>query len=382
MKAPNFIKTVYIILLFILFTGTICLAQQTLSVSGQVSDDQGKLPGATVFLTNTKFIMATNLTGEFKFSNVPPGNYSLIVKMVGLTPFIKQIMLGDKDVTLNIILKESTSLLKEVVVKPNSKQWYKNLEIFKAQFLGENTNAKQCKILNAEVLKINYDKQLHIVKAKSEDLLKIENKALGYKITYLLVNFEFDTRKNTVVYQGYPSFENMTGTVDEEKAWKEKRSAAYQGSIQHFISSLYNNNTREQGFLVYELAKWTPGGGGYVVRADSIIRKRRVEVDTLLKELNSNYKKLEFTRALFVVYLKKKEEEQYQAAGYSLSALYNDDRLNDGQTSIINLEAPSVIIDGKGAFYKPQDLFFEGYMGWQKVSNLTPFGFGSDTGSW
>ncbi|MBD1365830.1 carboxypeptidase-like regulatory domain-containing protein [Mucilaginibacter sp. ZT4R22] len=350
-------------------------AQRVVTVSGTVNDDKGTLPGATVFLTGTKYITATNLSGDFKFSKVPPGNYSLIVKMMGYSPFLKQIMVGEEDVNLNILLKVSTAQLSEVVIKPNTKEWYKNLELFKAQFLGENANAKQCQILNAEVLDLDYNKERHILKAGSEELLKIENKALGYRLTYLLINFEYDSRKNTVVYQGYPSFENMAGTPEEEAAWKEKRATAYQGSIQHFISSLYNNDTKQQGFMVYELAKWTPGGNGYVARKDSLVRKRRVDVDTMITSVNKNYKKFGFSRALFVVYLKQKEDIQYQANGYSLSTLYNDKRLDEGQSSIINLEAPSVVIDAKGAFYKPQDLFFEGYMGWQKIANLTPFGF-------
>lgn len=366
-------------MLFLLISAT-TFAQQTLTIGGTVSDDKGAIPGATVFLTGTKFMMATNATGDFKFSKVPPGNYSLIVKMLGFEPFLKQMMVGDANVTINVLLKESTSQLAEVVIRPNSKDWYKNLELFKAQFLGENDNAKQCKIMNAEVLALNYDKDTRILKASAEDLLKIENKALGYRITYLLVNFQFDTRKNTVVYQGYPSFENMTGTTGEEAAWNEKRAGAYEGSIQHFISSLYNNNTKQQGFVVYELAKWTPGGSGYFTHADSTVRKRRVELDTMLTTMNQNYKKLGFNKPLFVVYLKKREDTQYQAHGYSLSKLYQDKRLDDGQTSIINLQAPTVIIDAKGAFYKPQDLFFEGYMGWQKVANLTPFGFNLKTG--
>jgi hypothetical protein len=110
------------------------------------------------------------------------------------------------------------------------------------------------------------------------------------------------------------------------------------------------------------------------------VRKKRIAIDTMITDINKYYKKLGFGKALFVVYLKKQEESQYQAAGYSLSSLYNDKRLNEGQSSIINLQAPSVIIDAKGAFYKPQDLFFEGYMGWQKVANLTPFGFNLDKG--
>ncbi|TSD67204.1 carboxypeptidase-like regulatory domain-containing protein [Inquilinus sp. KBS0705] len=374
MKKKELLKGYCFLLLFVLFTSNICLGGQVVTISGTVSDDKGPLPGATVFLTNTTFMTATDLSGNFKFSNVPVGNYSLIVKMMGFSPFLKSLMVGDKDVSLNIVLKTNTQQLSEVVIKPD-KEWFKNLEIFKTQFLGQTANAKQCRILNAEILTLDYDKDRHLLKANSSELLKIENKALGYKITYLLTDFEYDSKKNTVVYSGYPSFEMMKGTEEEEATWKERRDKAYSGSIQHFITSLYNNTYKQQGFLVFELNQWTRGGYAYHNTKDSLYRKKRIEPDTLITALNTNYKKLDFKRPLFVLYQRKHEEPQYQADGYSLSQLFDDKRLVDGQSSIINLLASSVTIDSKGAFYKPQDLFFEGYMGWQKVADLTPFGF-------
>jgi hypothetical protein len=49
----------------------------------------------------------------------------------------------------------------------------------------------------------------------------------------------------------------------------------------------------------------------------------------------------------------------------------------DGQISIVNLTAP-VVIDDQG-YYKPtQNLFFEGYMGWEKIADLVPFDYESN----
>jgi hypothetical protein len=360
-------------LLFVITAGTVS-AQQTFNISGKVTDDQGILPGATVFLTGTKELTATNEYGNFQFNKIPPGNYQLVIKMMGFSPFLKSITVAEESIALNITLQPSIQQLSEVIIKPD-KEWFKNLEIFKKQFLGENENAQKCKILNAERISLIYNKKTHILKANSEDLLKIDNNALGYRLTYLLAHFEYNRSKNSLVYNGYPSFENLKGTSQQEAAWRANRKLAYQGSIQHFLRSAYNDDLIKQGFSVYKLSNWVPGGAGYKNNIDSGVFKKRIAIDTLMSTLNKSFKKFASKKALFVVYLNQGEDENYKQAGYSLSQLYNDKRLDMGQTSIINFLSAGVAIDDKGAFFKPQDLFFEGYMGWQKVSNLTPFGY-------
>ena len=55
--------------------------------------------------------------------------------------------------------------LNVVVVKPD-KTWFKNLEIFKTQFLSEAENADHCKLMNSEVLSLEYDKKTKKMHAK------------------------------------------------------------------------------------------------------------------------------------------------------------------------------------------------------------------------
>ena len=361
------------VFMFVIITGS-ALAQQTFNISGKVSDNQGVLPGATVFLTGTKEITATNEYGNFQFKKIPPGNYQLIVKMMGFNPFLRSITVTEESVTLKVILEAHIQQLSEVFIKPD-KEWFKNLEIFKKQFLGENENAQQCKILNAERISLIYNKKTHILKASSNDLLKIENKRLGYQLTYLLANFEYNKSNNRVVYNGYPSFQSLKGDAQQEAIWRANRKMAYEGSIQNFLRAAYQNDLKEQGFIVYKLYDWVAGGAGYKKVINSAVYQMNIAGDTLMTVINKSFKKLTSKNALFVLYLKHGEDEKYKEAGYSLSQLYTDKRLETGQTSVINFLSAGVAVDSKGAFFKPQDLFFEGYMGWQKVSNLTPLGY-------
>ncbi|MBD1391766.1 carboxypeptidase-like regulatory domain-containing protein [Mucilaginibacter glaciei] len=362
-----------ILMLFVLVTSQ-SLAQQGIIISGSVTDKEGVLPGATVFLTGTKEITVTNDLGSFQFRNIVPGNYQLVVKMMGFNPFLKSITVTDEPVNLNVVLEPSIALLKEVIIRPN-KEWFKNLEIFKKQFLGENENASKCKILNAERLLLVYNKKTHVLKASSDELLKIDNNALGYRITYLLANFEYSQKNNSVIYNGYPSFEILKGTNTQEALWKRNRENAYYGSIQHFLRAAYNGDIRKQGFVVYKLTNWVPGGAGYRNNIDSGEYKKRVVVDSLMEPINKSFKKMASKQALFVLYMNHEEDKIYKKAGYSFSQLFNDNRLEVGQVSVINVLSAGVAVDDRGSFFKPQDLFFEGYMGWQKISNLNPLGY-------
>jgi hypothetical protein len=339
------------------------------TISGNVKDSAGNLPGATVFLNGTNLITATNANGMFKFT-VKPGNYQLLVSMLGFSPFIKDIVVFDKSIELNILLEPSTVKLNEIVIRPD-KSWFKNLETFKAQFLGESPYSKKCKILNAEILSFDFDKKTKVLKASSDRLLEIENRALGYKIKYLLTNFEYNVFNKIVNYSGYPAFEVLKGTPGEEELWRENRVSAYKGSTQHFLRSLYNCNLEREGFIVYNLINWMPKSIIYD-KSELKLENKSFACSDYLKTVNSAIKALAFNDALLVIYTKETEGYNYINKRYSLSDLFPSQRFPEGQFSILNLQKPSILIDANGAYSRSGDLFLSGYMGWRKISDLTP----------
>jgi len=100
------------------------IAQPTQTIRGTVIDDASNAPVAfaTVGLLKTDpFLGATTDTsGNFTIPNVPVGRYDLQVKFVGYEPaiFREITVISAKQTFLTIQLKENTSLLGEVVVKP------------------------------------------------------------------------------------------------------------------------------------------------------------------------------------------------------------------------------------------------------------------------
>src|ERR1700761_3946822 len=106
-----------LLFLLLLFTAFGLRAQQTYSISGMVNDDKGQpLPGATVFLTNTKIATSSDVSGHFVLSQLPAGPYELAVNLLGFDPYIQLVKIENAPLTINIKLKESSIELNAVVI--------------------------------------------------------------------------------------------------------------------------------------------------------------------------------------------------------------------------------------------------------------------------
>ncbi|MFK8005360.1 MAG: carboxypeptidase-like regulatory domain-containing protein [Saprospiraceae bacterium] len=122
----HFIKT--IMLLWFLFFSQMSFGQNlTQTIRGGVFDSytHNPLNGASVAIMDTEFGTTTDINGIYRLEKIPVGRYRLQVSFVGYeTLTISEILLeSGKEIVLEISLKESSSSLKEVVVKstaPNS----------------------------------------------------------------------------------------------------------------------------------------------------------------------------------------------------------------------------------------------------------------------
>ena len=346
---------------------------QTLHViSGNVSDEKNMpLRGATIFLTGRMNITVSDVKGNFSLENLKTGNYSIVITMIGYKPLVKDVSIHDQDLKLTFQLEQQATYLKAVTVKPD-KSRLQYLEIFKKQFLGESENASQCKILNSEILTFNYDKKAGNLAASTDEILTIKNQALGYQIKYLLLNFKYDESKNAVIYEGYPSFEELKGTQEEEAQWKMNRRIAFLGSIHQFIRSVYDENCRAEGYIVYKIKNRSPFDLSVINKHLIKIDYRQVSFDSLLTVKDDHFKTLNFKDALYVIYTKGREQVNFKDKNYSLDGIYTDRWLPEGQVSIVNYFGP-VSIDENGLFMPTSNLYFEGYMGWEKIADLVPY---------
>lgn len=105
----------YLLLLFMMLLGKVMLAQ---SISGTITD-LGKEPvvGAGVVLEGTNYAAVTDVTGKFSIQRLPANTkFKLKVTMVGYQVIVKEIQTGTTNTNLNLVMREDSKQLEDVVV--------------------------------------------------------------------------------------------------------------------------------------------------------------------------------------------------------------------------------------------------------------------------
>jgi hypothetical protein len=383
---------------------------QNLSISGVVKDKKGEtIPGAGIYLSNYKNATVTDVDGKFVLTNLKPGNYDVLVQMMGFTPYTRNVVLSDRSAVIEIILQENTILLNEVVIRtdPNREKY---INMFKEFFIGKTPNSEKCKILNPGVLNVDFDKEAQTLTVKSSDFLIIENKALGYKLRYMLQFFEYNYKTRIVYYAGLPTFEDLKGSNGKKKNWQLKREIAYHGSTPHFFKSLYAGTSKENGFIIHKLIKipneQRPAdtlidrtikrlmeAQHGVVRLGSaendalnywfkvkqmpkdliLLDRSEILLDTLVRQHYKNLKTMNFKDQLYVMYTNERETVKYSNnTGHAVSRPLD---IPNYQISIVNMLQGPVNFYPNGGIYEPKSLLYEGFWAYEKIADMVPMDY-------
>ncbi|MES2454529.1 MAG: carboxypeptidase-like regulatory domain-containing protein [Bacteroidota bacterium] len=342
--------------LFLLLTincGLFCFqlkAQDLFTISGTVSNNKGTpIEAATVFIDGSKKITATSKAGEFSFPGIAPGTYHLVVNMLGYSSVKLDVVVTDNAKALKITLSEKQIALKTVQIGDGSKEM---LKLFVKYFLGESENAKSCKILNPEVL--DFSSQRSVTEASSDEFLVIENSRLGYRIKYLLRSFKYNSANEVTIYDGECIFENMEGTEAKKLEWKANRKDAYEGSLMHYLRSLYKNQSRQEGFLTYPVENFT-----YPLELDP----NPMSTDQIVEHVDSNFMTFAYKKRLYTLFDKKKAAQKPKYINKS------ETRYVEKMGSILQLDAP---IDRQGGYANYKDILIQGFWGRKRIGDQLP----------
>lgn len=401
-----------ILTLFFLLLGCNVFSQNTFSISGKVRDNQGGLPGAGVYLSGYKIATVADNNGNFNLPNLKPGSYDLLVQMVGYLPYSKSVIISDKSIQVDLLLKENTVQLNEVTIRadPNRAKYIKQ---FTEYFIGITPNSKQCKILNPQVLNVDFDVTKSLLTVKTTEFLIVENKALGYRLKYMLDYFEYNSRTHIIYFSGHPFFEELKASTTKKKKFIEARETAYYGSSQHFFRSLYENRSKEEGFLINKIIK-TPNPNRYpeniinenITKIKTIpektgIRKvagkidfgllefwtkqkempkfidkfsrANVNPDTLVHDYNENLKWINYTDALCIQYTKEKESLAYSNTGFWI---FRPLDVPENEISVVNHTSSYPIrFYANGGIYDSRSMLYEGYWAYEKVGDMVPMDY-------
>ena len=251
-------------------------AQEPVTISGRVVDaaTHQRLPGVNVYLAHTLRGAAADVQGRYAIANVPPGSYELVASMLGYATETMQIevMPGAPEKTINFRLAPLVYELDAVeVTAKRSRRWKYSFDQFEDLFLGTSDHAKQTEIINPYVLSFEVARLTRVLTATASAPLEIENRALGYRLRFVLRQFRWDPNKEQVTLLGLPHFETLEPEDDQQaRQWEENREEAFQGSLPHLFRAMIAGRTFEEGFqLQLQEATYTRP-----VTADDLLRKR------------------------------------------------------------------------------------------------------------
>lgn len=255
--------------------------------------------------------------------------------------------------------------LKGVTISINrDKRWKKLFNKFKTDFLGTSSNADQCKILNPWVVEFLKTSQGIKLKGSSEDTLEIENYALGYKLLFLLN--QFDLANDDVYYKGQCWFSSLTAkNKKQNKRWVRNRRRAYKGSFQHFLAALANNQINQEGFdiMVSKYPPYKSNGFYFTVPLKQLLRPGKKPNEFLL--ISPYYIK--------IVYYNELEEFNY-LRWYKRSNPWLTGQLKPhAQFSWLWLGSGAIAFDNKGRILNDADKVIRyGYWAWERVAEMLP----------
>jgi len=372
----------------------VALLAQTGVISGRVlrADTKEPLAKVSVFLSNATVGTTTSEDGTYTLRGIRPGQYDLVITSVGFEEQTQQVLVGSQALTVNAELKPQVMQLGEVIVTDNA-NWKNNYAMFLTEFLGTSANAKQCKIINPHDITLIYRRSKKTLEAFSYDFINIENKALGYRVKFLLKSFKSDKLNNLISWQGRLLYEDLPGSQAQKRKWEERRQDTYYGSSLHFFRSLVSGSYAKEGFIMNILAR-RPNPA----RAPEELIQRKIDKFQMVNRDSLNYwvkmydlpkyretlyrqpvtpdqvvhptdrdglSAISFPECLYVIYTKKRETQDFKD-------IYRPLDMENYETSVVTLYKPYAVFDNNGAVVSSQSTLFEGTWSKSKVAELLP----------
>lgn len=242
----------FILLLFLIGFYTVSYCQL---IKGTIVDAKTKstIYSASVYFDGTFVGTNSDLNGYFELDASKNSSMPLTISAIGY--YSTRLVNYSSGKPLIIQLTPKVYELKEAVVKTKSLRWkrYRNLKLFKEEFLGTTANAFGCEITNENDITFNYDSDKDTLKAFALKPILIKNKALGYSVTYYLDKFEYYKKKRATFFSGNIIFTEYITTEKTLKSCYERRKQTYLGSRMHFIRALWVNDLKANKFTIEDL---------------------------------------------------------------------------------------------------------------------------------
>jgi hypothetical protein len=225
--------------------------------------------------------------------------------------------------------------------------------------------AAKCEILNPWIIDFPADNTANNFRAEAMQPIEIENRALGYLLTFDLKLFQFTP--NYYIISGATRFTDLEAPNESIKAeWERKRLETYLKSPSNMFRSMLTNSHNQEGFFLYG----DKAGGS---------ENRNLRSDIFANELGKSV--VEYNPENLVqpgrrpgeyrIFLKGRVEIHYEK-GYSTVNTYKDAPY---PISWIEVNGNYVTVNSNGMIINQKDVTFSGDMDKRKISSLLPLDY-------
>jgi len=370
--SPNYIAmSKYILTLASIFLFQLAQSQNKyITVTGKVINAESKEPlsGASVFAENTTLGTATDLEGNYKLY-LPEGGYVLVVSYTGFSSQSDRLMTAsDGTAVMNFSLAVKPKDMETVAVVSTGEVkngWEKYGELLKKEFIGKTANAKQCSIRNPEKVHFYFSKRKNRLKILADEPLLIDNYALGYTITYTLDSLIYEFGRETNFYSGSPYFEEMKDTTPDlslTKLWKAARRASYEGSVLHFMRSVYQQRLLQEGFQIKFLVANGEKDTALELKNYDAALNRKFDDSTQVVTIKPNQPNVG------VLYLNEKPESNYLTDNPDVPAEFQFSRIEFAKGITLHIEK-------NGFYFEQGDITINEYCSWERMSDMVPYDY-------
>ena len=357
-----------LLLTFFLFLAVRILAQ-TGTLTGQVKDaETGEpLPFCSVFVNNTTVSTVTDLDGRYTLSGLEAVPLEIGFSFLGYTAQTRKITLKPgATLTINLSMVPLAQELSEQEVKASrDKSWERDLRKFQNLFIGTDEAAAQTTLLNPWVIDFPVPADKGSFVAKAEQPIELENRYLGYKITFNLKEFVDAPTAYRIV--GAARFELLPAESEAQQAlWERNRATIYQRSPMNLFRALIKGTQEREGFYLYG----DKAGGS---------ASMNLRTDIFANELGKSVVPYKADPLVipssppgdYLLQLKGRIEIHYQK-GFAQANTYRDAPY---PISWLEVKNGQVRVRENGMVLNPEDLVFSGDMDRKRISNLLPLDY-------
>ncbi|RIW18602.1 TonB-dependent receptor [Algoriphagus lacus] len=361
-----------LLLIFSFLVFSMGLFAQSGTITGIVKDSETgeTLPFCSVFINNTTISTVTDMDGKFVLSGLTPGPVEIGFSFLGYEAQTKTVTINPGGtLTLNLSMKPFAQELSDVEIKASrDKNWERELRKFENLFLGIDEAASQTQLLNPWVIDFPTPTEKGAFVASAALPIEIENRYLGYKITFNLKEF-FDSPTNYRIV-GAARFEELKPESEAQKSiWEKNRAEVYRKSPMNMFRSILRGTQEREGFYLY--GDKAGGSASRNMRSDIFANELGksvvpYKVDSLVKPAPAP--------GQFLISMKGRIEIHYQK-GFAQANTYRDAPY---PISWLEVEGGQVRVRANGMVLNPEKLVFSGDMDRKRISNLLPLDYNAE----